>query len=59
MEIAVDSNIVFSAMISDRITRETLLDSGHKFYSPEFIQIRNNRTPGLDNRKIRPNGSGI
>jgi predicted nucleic acid-binding protein len=39
MEIAVDSNIVFSAMISDSTTRETLLDSGHKFYSPEFIQL--------------------
>lgn len=38
MEIVVDSNIVFSAMISDSVTRKILLDSGHKFYSPDFIK---------------------
>ena len=38
MEIVVDSNVVFSAMISDSTTREILLDSGHKFYSPEYIK---------------------
>lgn len=38
MELVVDSNIVFSAMISDSATREILLDSDHKFYSPDFIK---------------------
>jgi predicted nucleic acid-binding protein len=38
MELVVDSNIIFSAMISDSVTREILLDSGHSFYSPDFIK---------------------
>ena len=38
MEFVVDSNIIISAMIQDSVTREILLDPGHRFYAPEFLK---------------------
>lgn len=37
MQVVVDTNVVFSAMLSDSKTREILLDSRDKFYSPDFL----------------------
>lgn len=37
MELVVDANILFSALIKDSHIRHYLLFSGHSFYVPEFI----------------------
>ncbi len=37
MELVIDANILFSALIRDSNVRRFLLFSGHSFYVPEFI----------------------
>src|SRR3989344_1583056 len=37
MELVLDANILFSALIRDSHTRHFLLFSGHSFYTPEFV----------------------
>jgi len=37
MELVLDANVVFSALIRDSHTRHFLLFSGHSFYTPEFV----------------------
>lgn len=37
MEIILDANILFAAMIKDGLTRRLILRTGWKFYVPEFI----------------------
>lgn len=37
MELVVDTNVVFSAMIADGVTRELLLDDRLSFHVPEFF----------------------
>ena len=37
MELVLDANVLFSALIRDSHTRHFLLFSGHSFYTPEFV----------------------
>lgn len=37
MELVIDANIIFSALIKKSHTRHLLLMSRHKFYAPEFL----------------------
>ena len=37
LELVVDANVLFSALIKDGVTRRLLINSGWRFYAPEFI----------------------
>ena len=37
MELVLDTNVLFSALIKDSRIRHFLLFSGHSFYTPEFV----------------------
>jgi predicted nucleic acid-binding protein len=46
MQLVVDANVVFSALIADATTRTLLIDLDHEYYTPEFVhtEIRKHRS---------------
>lgn len=46
MQLVVDANVVFSALIADATTRTLLIDLDHEHYTPEFVhtEIRKHRS---------------
>lgn len=57
MELVVDANVVFSALIKDSHTRHMLLFSGWTFYAPEFLleEIRNHISELENKTKLNRN----
>lgn len=47
MELIIDANILFSALIKDRTTRKIILFSDYSFFIPEFIFEELNKHKGI------------
>lgn len=39
MRLAIDTNVLISALVADSKTRKLILESDHEFYSPDYLEI--------------------